>query len=277
MNLEGQVRNTISIGNVRPYASNVKGNNVVLYSFPDRTSLNETLDKYMDRNTIVSMAYSSPETINLLKSKDLALNPNIRAFRKNVYQHSIDTKNTAIGIYNNLPEKLKQEVNLRDLSQAALLHDIGKVLIPEKILAKKGSLSESEKDIMQLHSSLSSALLKNQGLNENTLNIIKYHHQNPEHSGYPLLAYNNIDLSTQIVSLADKYSALKEKRSYKHSMTSQEALKILYNEVDKGVSKDVYNALFDYSMSTNNTKNAKTLSSYLNLANIIPQQTKRAV
>ena len=277
MNFEGLVKNTYPINVVRPYET-VRDTRIQVPNTPDKVSLNETLDKYLDRNTLLTISYSNPEIAKMLAQKGVPLNFNIENFKKNVYNHSIDTKNTAIGIYNNLPSTTKNMANVKDISDGALLHDLGKVLIPENILSKRNKLSPKELDIMQMHSNLSYELLKNQGFNNNVLNIIKYHHQNPSHTGYPLMPESQaMDINTQIVSLADKYSALREKRSYKPQINQQDALNILYKEMNQGVSPDVYNALTNYVNSSNNkTKNTSTLTNYLDSKNIAPQINRNA-
>lgn len=277
MNFEGLVKNTYPINVVRPYET-VRDTRIQVPNTPDKVSLNGTLDKYLDRNTLLAISYSNPEIAKMLAEKGVPLNFNIENFKKNVYNHSIDTKNTAIGIYNNLPSTTKNMANVKDISDGALLHDLGKVLIPENILSKRNKLSPKELDIMQMHSNLSYELLKNQGFNNNVLNIIKYHHQNPSHTGYPLMPESQaMDINTQIVSLADKYSALREKRSYKPQINQQDALNILYKEMNQGVSPDVYNALTNYVNSSNNkTKNTSTLTNYLDSKNIAPQINRNA-
>lgn len=270
---EGLVKNTYPINVVRPYET-VRDSRIVLPKSQDSTSLNGTLDKYLDKNTLLAIIHSNPDIQRLITEKGIPLNINIDAFKKHVYNHSIDTKNTAIGIYNNLPAQTKILANINDITNGAILHDLGKICIPEKILTKQDKLSPKEEDIMHLHSSLSYELLKNQGFNNNVLNIVKYHHQNPAHTGYPDLPESQkLDINSQIVSLADKYSALREKRSYKPQMSSQEAMNIIYNEMKQGVSPDVYNALNNYAMSlqNNKSKNTTTLANYLDTKNAIPQ------
>ncbi len=270
-NFEGLV-NTYPINVVRPYDS-IKGGRALLPNSQDRASLNSGLDKYLDNTTVRNIVYSNPEITRLLAEKGIPLKINTEGFKKNVYNHSIDTRNTAVGIYNHLPPNIKQQANLKDIADGALLHDYGKILIPENILMKNNRLSPKEEDIMHLHSTLSYEMLKNQGINDNVLKIVKYHHQNPLGSGYPDIGNNQgVDLNTQIVSLADKYSALREKRSYKRQMSENEALNILHNEINKGVNSDVYNALDSYVMSKQpNTKNTVTLSNYLDRKNASPQ------
>lgn len=274
MNFEGLVRNTYPINVVRPYES-VRDIHVPLSNAPDRVSLNGMLDKYLDRNTLLSIIQSNPEIQRLFTEKGIPLNINIDGFKKNVYNHSVDTRNTAIGIYNHLPDGLKSQVNVKDVSDGALLHDMGKVLIPEHILTKRGKLLPKEEDIMHMHSSLSYELLKRQGIDDNVLKIVKYHHQNPAHTGYPQMSeIEKIGIDNQIVSLADKYSALREKRSYKRQMSEQEALNILYDEMNKGVSPEVYKALVENVKTATTKNNTVTLSNYLDNKNAVPQKNR---
>ena len=275
MNFEGLVKNTYPINVVRPYDSG-RDTRIILPNRPDRTSLNGTLDKYLDRNTLLAIVYSNPEITRMLAEKGIPVNVNVDGFKKHVYNHSVDTKNTAIAIYNNLPQNLKSQADLKDIADGALLHDIGKVLIPEGILTKQNKLSPKEENIMRLHSSLSYELLKNQGISDGALSVIKYHHQNPAHLGYPIMPDNEkMDINSQIVSMADKYSALREKRSYKRQMSEDEALKILASELDKGINPDIYKALAAYAANGRiNNQNTATLSNYLERKNAVTQINK---
>lgn len=281
MNFEGQVKNTYPMNIVRPYNTNNRGSNIVLHSYaPDSSSLNKTLDKYLDKNTLAYIISTNPEINKILTDNGIPFKIDIESFKKNVYNHSLDSKNTAIGIYNNLPKAIQSQANIKDITEGALLHDLGKILIPEKILTKQKKLNPSEENIVQLHSLLSYELLKNQkNINNNVLKIIKYHHQTPAHTGYPLMAQTEqIDLNSQIVSMADKYSALREERSYKKSFSKQEALNILYEEMNKGVSPYVYNALSDYVNKTNSTKQITNNSyNYYGQKSTIPSKTERTV
>jgi len=159
--------------------------------------------------------------------------------------HLSATRIIAAKIYSALPKELKSEVYLPDLQQAAMLHDYGKVLIPKEILNKKGALTPNEKKIMELHAEFGYELLKQQGVNENVLNLIKYHHQKPDGSGYPAINQDfEYNLSSQILEAADMYSALTEERAYHKACTKNEALEIIYKEVENGsISQDVFDAL----------------------------------
>ena len=131
-----------------------------------------------------------------------------------------------------------------------MLHDLGKVLIPSKILNKPAKLNTKEREIMNIHSTLGYELLKTQNINEETLDLVKYHHQNLKRSGYPALVEGHTpsDIGVQIISTADKYSALREARVYRRKLSRIESLLILYKEVLEGkIHKDVFNALVEYA------------------------------
>ena len=159
--------------------------------------------------------------------------------------HLTATRILAAKIYSVLPENLKAEVDLPILQQAAMLHDYGKVLIPKEILNKKEALTPEEKKIIELHSEFGYELLKQQGVNEKVLKLIKYHHQKPDKSGYPV-AENDFeyDINSQILETADIYTALIEERPYHKSYSKEDALDVVYKNVEAGViSKEIFEAL----------------------------------
>ena len=126
-----------------------------------------------------------------------------------------------------------------------MLHDYGKVLIPEKILNKNSALSNEEWEIMEEHSELGAELLKRKNLDDRTIELIKYHHQKPDSSGYPSIGDDfEYGLDSEILSVADRYGALREERSYKEAMSKEDALAIIKEDVDSGIiSEEVFDAL----------------------------------
>ena len=164
--------------------------------------------------------------------------------------HMNETCRVAMGIYSILSESLKTKISEKTIKEASMLHDLGKVLIPSKILNKPARLNKKEREIMNIHSTLGYELLKTQKINSETLDLVKYHHQNLIHSGYPALNcdHNPSDIGVQIISTADKYSALREARVYRRKLSRIESLLILYREVREGkILPEVYNALVEYA------------------------------
>ena len=164
--------------------------------------------------------------------------------------HMNSTCNVAMGIYSILSEHLKSDLKPNTIKEASMLHDLGKVLIPSKILNKPARLNSKEREIMNIHSTLGYELLKTQRINKETLDLVKYHHQNLKHSGYPAINcdHNPSDIGVQIISTADKYSALREARVYRRKLSRIESLLILYREVLEGkIHKDIFKALVEYA------------------------------
>ena len=164
-----------------------------------------------------------------MSKNNLPVDLNMRELMELKQGHCRDSAEICGKIYKVLPPALKSQVNVKDLKDGAMLHDFGKVLIPPEILNKEGKLTEEEYNIMHLHSELGYQLLKNSGLNEEVLSLIRYHHDNLEDNKKFVP-----DINLQILNIADKYSALTENRVYKKALTPQQALGVIYNEVQKG-------------------------------------------
>lgn len=211
----------------------------------DGFASNPIFSRFDTKAKIEAIARLNPKIQELLSRYNLPIKVDIEELEKLKNGHLQDTRVIAAKIYSSLPNELKNQVSLPHLQEAAMLHDFGKILIPESILNKKGKLDETERKIMSLHSELGYELLKDKGISEKTLNLIKYHHQNLKGSGYPAkkadFSYN---IDAQILSVADKYSALREDRAYKNPLGKYEALGIIAKDVNAGnISQDVYTAL----------------------------------
>ncbi len=109
---------------------------------------------------------------------------------------------------------------------AAMMHDVGKLLIPKEIIEKPGKLTPEEFDIVKAHTLYGDQLLsKSDGEIIKMARIIaREHHERWDGTGYPKgLLGNHIDLYAQIVSVADVYDALSSKRAYKDPWTPEDA------------------------------------------------------
>lgn len=211
----------------------------------DGFATNPIYESFGTKEQIEATAKANPNIRETLAKYDLPVKVNIEELDKLKQGHMQDTRVVAAQIYSSLPAELKKEVSLPNLQEAAMLHDYGKVLIPNSILNKTGKLDAKEREIMELHSELGYELLKDKGLSEKTLNLVKYHHQNLNGNGYPARKKDfEYGIDAQILSTADKYTALREKRSYKNPMGKYEAFEIIAKDVNNGnISQDVYTAL----------------------------------
>lgn len=237
-----------SLANLNILGIGFKANNSVRVTnplFQDSFVTNPLYNRLGDPTFIETEAKANPRIQELLAKHNLSTKVNLKELEKLKQGHLKETRLMAAKIYSSLPAYLKDEVKLADLQEAALLHDYGKVLIPNEILNKAGKLSFEEREIMEMHSELGYELLKDKNLSEETLNLIKYHHQNLNKTGYPAVNKEfDCNLGLQILNAADKYSALREQRCYKDAFGKIEALQVIADDVNKGnVSQDVYTAL----------------------------------
>lgn len=205
--------------------------------------------KYTSEFMINKLAADNKPLQSILKDAGIPYELNTKELQSLMEGHCKDTQEIAEGIVHNLPFALESKADLKSIKDAAILHDIGKVFIPAEILDKNGKLNESEKEIVHKHPELGYELLKNTNIDSKTLNLIRNHHQNAQKSGYPAVSNNfTADLNLQILSIADKYSALTENRPYKKPLTREQALTIIRSDVRNGkINPLVYNALVNYS------------------------------
>ena len=213
--------------------------------FRGNDSFTNPFEDRLNKSYLENTARANSNIKNILSEYNIPIKVNAEELNKLQNGHLRDTRVLSAKIYSALPIEMKNEVNVSELQEAAMYHDIGKVLLPNDILNKNGSLSPKEREIVELHSQLGYELLKDSGLSENTLNLIKYHHQTPTKNGYPIAESDfNYGVSEQILRVADEYSALTEDRSYKNAMSKEKALEIIKQDVDDGnISPEVYNSL----------------------------------
>lgn len=124
----------------------------------------------------------------------------------------------------NLPENEVERIKI-----GALLHDVGKIGIPESVLKKPGKLTDEEWEIMKQHPTIGAekVLAPNEALRD-LIPIVKYHHERIDGRGYPEgLKGNEIPLEARIVSVADAYHALVSDRPYRKGMPIEKACAIL--------------------------------------------------
>lgn len=126
---------------------------------------------------------------------------------------------------------------IRAIEAAALLHDMGKLAVPEHILNKPGKLTASEYDRIKLHSSVGAQILSAIDFPYPVVPIVRHHHENWDGTGYPDgLAGVDIPLGARIMAVVDCYDALTSDRPYRPALSDDEALAIV--EARKGTMYD---------------------------------------
>ncbi len=120
------------------------------------------------------------------------------------------------------------ESELRALVAGALLHDIGKLAVPEYILNKPGKLTESEFAKMKIHPTVGGDILKRVNFPYPVEDIVRYHHEKWDGSGYPKgLRAEQIPLVARIISVVDFYDATRCDRPYRKGMKREDSLALL--------------------------------------------------
>lgn len=123
------------------------------------------------------------------------------------------------------------------LHWAGLLHDIGKIGVPEAILQKPGRLTDAEFDVIKQHPRMGYEILKPIASFDRVLEAVLYHHEQPDGGGYPDgLRGSDVPLFARIVHVADTFDALTSTRSYRPAHTVTRAMEIIRG--DAGVKLD---------------------------------------
>ena len=119
-------------------------------------------------------------------------------------------------------------VQLQAIEAAALLHDTGKIAVPEHILNKPGKLTEAEFEKMKRHAPIGAEILSSIEFPYPVVPIVRHHHENWDGTGYPdKLKGEDIPLGARLLSVVDCFDALTSDRPYRRRMTDAQALTIL--------------------------------------------------
>jgi putative nucleotidyltransferase with HDIG domain len=123
----------------------------------------------------------------------------------------------------------------------ALLHDVGKIVVPSEILNKPGPLSSDERLVMERHAAAGSELLADIDFPWDILPLVRGHHERWDGRGYPdKLAGENIALSARIVCVADVFDALTTDRPYRRAFTMDEGLTMMSKDAGAMFDPDLF-------------------------------------
>ncbi|TGX52728.1 HD-GYP domain-containing protein [Sphingomonas gei] len=165
------------------------------------TSLVEDISEAVDRNPAMFI------DMTRLKSKD-----------EYTYLHSV----SVCALMVNLARQLGlDEPTIRSMGLAGLLHDVGKMTVPDAILNKPGPLDDAEFALMRMHPQHGHAMLENgEGVTQEVLDVSLLHHEKIDGSGYPFgLTGDAISLAARMGAICDVYDALTSDRAYKQGWT----------------------------------------------------------
>ena len=170
---------------------------------------------------------------------------NLSTYDNYTFNHSVnvDILSVILGVACGL-----RDDELRKLSQAALLHDIGKTCVPIEIINKPGRLTPEEYEEIKKHPRYGYNMLReNYEVSSVARNAILSHHENEDGSGYPRgLTTDKIHLFAKIIHIADVYDALTTKRVYKDAMNPADAMEYLMANTGKMFHKDLVGTFMEY-------------------------------
>jgi len=158
-----------------------------------------------------------------------ASNAIILTLKNTLFEHSDETEQHAqrmVDICEAIGHKINMSpYNISELKLFALLHDIGKVGIDDRILKKPGRLTDDEYTIIKRHSTIGYRIAKSVSLLESIANYILAHHERWDGGGYPQgLKETDIPLPSRILAIADAYDAITNDRIYRKARSKEEAL-----------------------------------------------------
>ena len=226
------------------YRQKVKPKNIFSFKQIKENYENYLLEKkfkfFADKKEIENMISANPAIKKIINTNGMKKNICIDNLQAHYKGHFLETMKIAEKICKvlNLPDE-----DIKKVKEAALFHDFGKVLIPEEILNKKDKLTNEERQIIHLHEILGYELLKTTNMDKDILQIIKNHHTHKSK-----LPNDRNALLTQIVSVADIYTALTAERPYKKAMSITQSFEILNemceeNKIDKNIVKALKTSL----------------------------------
>ena len=166
--------------------------------------------------------------VNLLEARDRYTN-----------DHSQKVSEYSVSIADMIGVSPEEKNTLR---RAALLHDIGKIGISERILNKPGKLDESEFDVIKSHPIIGEKIIEPLGFLKEASHYIRGHHEHFDGSGYPdKLGGEDIPLLTKIMTIADAFEAMTSERTFRPSRSIKDAM----SELDRVSGKQFDPELVD--------------------------------
>jgi putative nucleotidyltransferase with HDIG domain len=155
------------------------------------------------------------------------------------HSERVSVLSVAVGRALRLPDDEIEIIRL-----GALLHDIGKIGVPDAVLLKPGSLTPVEFDIIRQHPAAGARILRSVPFLEPHIPIVELHHERPDGRGYPHgLRGDDIPMAARIVHVADAYDAITTKRAYRGARSSGEALQELWRFAGTQFHAEVVGAL----------------------------------
>jgi hypothetical protein len=180
-------------------------------------------------------------SVELVRSEEAFLGAHVRALtvslaEKDEYTEE-HTRRVALRAVQVGEELGLSPARLRELATGGLVHDIGKLSVPNSILKKPAALTDEEYTVVQRHPEIGSRMLGDLGFSKSVCRLVLDHHERLDGSGYPRrLTGPMISLEARILAVCDVYDALISNRVYRAAFSHEEAVEIL--QADAGTKLD---------------------------------------
>lgn len=201
----------------------------VIYSRALQTIRNAFQDVRLGRVPSLNEVQQAVEEVvgGILKGKHslLALTM-IKSYDEYLFNHSVNVGTLAMALGESLGLDGKE---LKELGLGALLHDLGKIRVPEEVTRKPGKLTEEEWVLMKQHPDEGVGILKEMGVtSEIALHVVREHHVRFDRTGYPPLSpEEKVHPYSMLITVADTYDALTTLRPYQKSFEPNEAITLM--------------------------------------------------
>jgi putative nucleotidyltransferase with HDIG domain len=196
---------------------------------------------------------------------------------KDVYskRHSENVMHYSVGIAQTMNISPKQ---LEIIRRAAMIHDIGKIGIPDSILSNPNRLTMYERSIIEQHPLIAVRILEKMNFLEQEIAIVRCHHEKWNGTGYPDgLSYGSIPIGARILTVADAFDALTSNRSYHSSLSVDEAIKIIVDSSGYDFDPQVVKALISWIESVRNQLGEDRQLTPEDLLNLLRQDDQNAL
>jgi diguanylate cyclase (GGDEF)-like protein/putative nucleotidyltransferase with HDIG domain len=139
------------------------------------------------------------------------------------------------------------EPEIEALKAGALLHDIGKLAVPDYILNKPGPLTPAEFDRMKVHTIVGAEILERVGFPYPVVPVVRHHHERWDGRGYPDgLRGDEIPITARIMTISDSFDSMREERQYRKAMTREEAIAVLKEGSGTFFDPNIVGAFLDH-------------------------------
>ncbi len=203
--------------------------------------VNNIIELYEHRNELENIVAEQVERLSNLNQSMVETLATIIEFRdcesgEHVKRICGLTKILMTKVSDMYPEYHLPRTEIDKIVTSSILHDVGKISIPDRILNKPGRLTPEEFEIMKQHTTKGCEILQkiphiiDEGIYNYSYDICRHHHERWDGRGYPDgLSGDDISIWAQVVSIADVYDALTSERVYKKAFSHETAVKMIYN------------------------------------------------